>query len=55
MMVTHDYTLTKNLIICLCTIVGMVFIMFVGILFSTLLGKIVSFISNIIIEINYRL
>ena len=55
MMVTHDYTLTKNLVICLCTIVGMVFIMFVGILFSTLLGKIVSFISNIIIEINYRL
>ncbi len=55
MMVTHDYTLTKNLVISLCTIVGMVFIMFVGILFSTLLGKIVSFISNIVIEINYRL
>ncbi|MBQ2767676.1 MAG: YIP1 family protein [Clostridia bacterium] len=55
MMVTHDYTLTKNLVISLCTVVGMVFIMFVGILFTTLLGKIVSFISNIVIEINYRL
>jgi hypothetical protein len=33
----------------------MVFIMFVGILFSTLLGKIVGFISDIIMEINYRL
>ena len=35
--------------------VGMAFIMFVGILFTTLLGKVVGFISNIIIEINYRL
>jgi len=55
MMVTHDYSLSKNMVISLCTIVGMVVIMFVGILFSTLLGKIVSFVSNIILEINYRL
>ena len=37
------------------TIIGMAFIMFVGILFTTLLGKVVGFISNIILEINYRL
>lgn len=55
MMVTHDYSMTKNLVISLCTIVGMVVIMFIGILFSTLLGKIVSFITNIITEITYRL
>lgn len=55
MMVTHDYTVPKNIVTCLATIVGMVFIMFVGILFSTLLGKIVGFISDIIMEINYRL
>ncbi|MBQ8396616.1 MAG: YIP1 family protein [Clostridia bacterium] len=55
MMVTHDYSMTKNLVISLCTIVGMVVIMFIGILFSTLLGKIVSFVTNIITEITYRL
>ena len=55
MMVTHDYTLGKNFIISLSTIVGMAFIMFIGILFTTLLGKIVSFVSNIIVEINYRM
>ena len=55
MMVTHDYTLGKNFIISLSTIVGMGFIMFIGILFTTLLGKIISFVSNIIVEINYRM
>lgn len=55
MMVTHDYSLFKGICTTLGTIVGMAFIMFIGILFTTLLGKIVSFISNIIIEINYRL
>lgn len=55
MMVTHDYSLFKGLTTTLGTIVGMAFIMFVGILFTTLLGKIIGFISNIIIEINYRL
>ena len=55
MMVTHDYTLGKNFIISLSTIVGMAFIMFIGILFTTLLGKIISFVSNIIVEINYRM
>ncbi len=55
MMVTHDYTLSKNFIMSLSTILGMACIMFIGILFTTLLGKIISFVSNIVIEINYRL
>ncbi|MBE6668624.1 MAG: hypothetical protein E7601_00285 [Ruminococcaceae bacterium] len=55
MMVTHDYTVPKNIATCAFTIVAMVFIMFVGILFSTLLSEIVSFVSNIILEINYRI
>ncbi len=54
LMVTHDYTLGKNIIMILCTILGMLVIMFVGILFSTLVGKMISFVSNIIIEITYR-
>jgi hypothetical protein len=34
--------------------VGMLVIMFLALLFSSLIGKIVSFISNIIVEISYR-
>jgi len=54
-MVTHDYSLGKNMITLVGTIVGMVFIMFVALLFTTLLGKIVGFISNIIVELSYRM
>ena len=55
MMVTHDYSLFKNLITCVGTVVGMAFIMFLGILFSTLLYKMVGFITSIVVEISYRL
>jgi hypothetical protein len=53
--VTHDYSLGKNMLTVFGTLIGMIFIMFIGILFTTLLGKIVSLISNIVIEITYRL
>lgn len=55
MMVTHDYSMFKNIVTTIGTVVGMAFIMFIAILFSSLMAKIVSFISSIIIEINYRL
>ena len=45
----------KNVITCLGTIVSMVFIMFIAILFTTLVGKIVSLITNIVDESQYRL
>ena len=54
-MVTHDYSIGKNIITTVGTIIAMAFIMFVAILFTTLVGKMVSFITNIIVEINYRL
>ena len=54
-MVTHDYSMGKNVIICLSTIVGMVFIMFLAVLFTTLVSKIVGLITNIVDEIQYRL
>lgn len=54
MMVTHDYSLAKNILTSVGTIVGMAFIMFVGVLFSSLVMKIVSFVSQVIIEISYR-
>ena len=53
-MITHDYSIAKNLLMCISTLVGMAFIMFIGVLFSSLFTKIVSFVSNIIIELSYR-
>ena len=55
MMITHDYSMLKNVATTVGTIVGMAFIMFLAILFSSLMAKIVGFISGIIVEINYRM
>ena len=55
MMVTHDYSIFKNVLTTLGTIVGMVIIMFIALLFSTLLGKLVSFVANIVTEIQFRM
>ncbi len=55
MMVTHDYPMGKNIITIGGTVIAMVFIMFVAVLFSTLLMKMVSFVSNIIVELRYRM
>ncbi len=52
-MVTHDYSLGKNILMCLCTIVGMVFIMFIALLFTTMLTNVLGFITSIITEISY--
>ena len=53
-MITHGYSFLKNIITILATIVGMAFIMFLAILFSSLMTKIVSFVYSIYEEINYR-
>jgi hypothetical protein len=55
MQVTHDYSMGKNVLTILGTIVAMICIMFIAILFTSLLGKIVSFITNIITELQFRL
>ncbi len=54
-MVIHDYNLGKNIVTTLGTIVGMALIMFIGVLFSGLVTKIVSFVYNIYIELSYRM
>ncbi len=54
-MVTHDYPMGKNFLTTLGTILGMVVIMFIAILFTTLLGKLVSFVTNIVTEIQFRM
>ena len=54
-MVTHDYTMGKNIVTVLGTIVGMAFIMFLAILFTSLVMDIVTFITGYVTEIVYRL
>ncbi len=53
-MITHDYSLFKNLITIVGTVVAMAFIVFLVLLFSMLLAKLVGLVTNIITEIQYR-
>ena len=53
-LVTQDYSLGKNVITILGTIVAMLVIMFVAILFSSLVVKMVFFVISIFKEIGYR-
>lgn len=53
-MVIHDYGIFKNVITIVGTIVGMAFIMFIGILFTSLVQKIFSFGYSIYVELSLR-
>ena len=55
MMVTHDYTMNKNFITILGTIVAAAVIMFVAILFSSLVVKMVGFAISLVSEIGDRI
>ncbi len=52
--VTHDYSTGKNILTVIATLVGMVFIMFIAVLFTSLLSKMSTFVTTIISEISYR-
>ncbi len=52
---THDYSLGKNIVMCVATIVGMAVVMFIGILFTSLVSNMISFVTNIIVELQYRM
>ena len=52
MMTTHDYTLGKNFITTIGTILGMAFIMFLGVLFTSLVMDVMSFVTDIVAEGN---
>ena len=54
-MVSHDYTFTKNIATLLGTVVSMCVIMFVAILFSTLINKMLTFVTSIVTELSYRM
>ena len=54
-MTIHDYSLGKNVLTIIGTLGAMIFIMFLALLFTTLLSKVVGLISNIITEVSYRM
>ena len=54
MAVTHDYSNGKNFITVLGTILAMAVIMFIAILFSSLVVKMVTFVVSIVTEIGNR-
>ena len=54
-LVTHDYALGKNVITVLGTIVAMAIIMFIAILFSSLVVKMVTFLISLFTEIGNRM
>jgi hypothetical protein len=53
-MVTHDYSLGKNFITVIGTVVAMLFIVFIVLLFGMLLTKLIGLVTNIVTEIQYR-
>ena len=55
MLVTHDYSMSKNFITVLGTILAMAVIMFLVLLFGSLMMKMVSFVVSLFKEITNRL
>ncbi len=55
MSVIHDYSISKNIVTTLGTIVAMCVIIFIAVLFSSLVMKMVSFVVGIFSEIGNRL
>ena len=53
-MITHQYTMKKTLLTCICTIVGMGIIMFIGLLFFNVIQQMITFVSIIYEEIRFR-
>ena len=54
LMSVHDYSFGKNVIVCLLTVAGIAFILFILIIFISLGSKVVALLSSIISEIAYR-
>lgn len=53
-MVTHDYSLGKNVVVSLLTIVGIAIILFLAFLFFNVTSRLITFIQNIIMELSFR-
>lgn len=54
-MVTHHYSLFRNIFSFICTAVGMMIIIFIGFLLVNLCGRMATFVANIITELSLRI
>ena len=54
MQVTHDYSTGKNIVTVVMTLAGMVVIMFIAVLFVSLISKMTGFVSTLVTELSYR-
>lgn len=52
-MVTHQYSLKKTVLTCLCTILGMAIILFIGLLFFNVIQQMVTFFTTVYKEIRF--
>ncbi len=53
-MTTHGYSMGRNIAITLFTLVGMIFILFVAVLFWNLITRMIAFVTDIVTELSYR-
>ncbi|MBQ7353253.1 MAG: YIP1 family protein [Clostridia bacterium] len=54
MQVTHDYSMGKNILTVIATLVGMIFLMFMAVLFTTLISKMLGLVTTISSELSFR-
>jgi hypothetical protein len=54
MATTHGYSMGKNILITVATIIGMMFIMFIIMLFTNLIQQMTMFITDIVSEVSFR-
>lgn len=54
-MTVHDYSFGKNILVCCFTIVGILFLLFIVLVFISLSGQMLSDISSIVSELNNRM
>lgn len=53
-MITHQYSVSKTIVTCIITVVGMGIIMFIGLLFFNVIQEMITFVLTIYKEIRFR-
>lgn len=53
-MVIHQYTVSKTIVTCVITVLGMAILMFIGLLFFNVIQQVITFITTIYRELRFR-
>lgn len=54
-MITHQYSMKKTILTIICTLVGMAIILFIGLLFISVIQQIINFVLVIYKELRFRM